>query len=129
VGISNQYIATECVSNSKSIVNININMKELDIEFKGIGEVSDFWFKQIHASEHAYVYEIRDVYDNRHYEVFRRKERQESETVIQGIKLSRIAKVIYPKSNSFGVWAWCYRDSLSAMMCCEKLNIEGYKND
>lgn len=43
-------------------------MKELDFDFKGVGEVSDFGFKQLKSSNRAYVYEISDANNNRHYE-------------------------------------------------------------
>lgn len=54
--------------------------------------------------------------------VFERREQQESETVMQGIKINRISKVIYPKSNQFGKTAWCFRDDIKAIACFEEIN-------
>jgi hypothetical protein len=97
-------------------------MKELELEFNGSGEVSNFVFKQLKASTCAYVYEIGDENNKQHYECFERKEQQESETVLQGIKILRIAKVIYPKSNEFGKSAWCFKDFSKAQNRFEEIN-------
>lgn len=97
-------------------------MKELELEFKGSGEVSNFVFKQLKASTSAYVYEIGDENNKRHYECFERKEQQNSEMVMQGIKILRIAKVIYPKSNEFGKSAWCFNDFSNALRRFEEIN-------
>lgn len=97
-------------------------MKELDIKFKGSGEVSNFTFRQVASSIHGYVYEITDDNENRHYETFERKEQEKSDTVIAGMIISYEAKVLYPKSNSFGAWAWCYKNKESAMRRFNELN-------
>jgi len=96
-------------------------MKELEIEFKGTGEVSNFTFKQIASSTRGYVYEIRDLNNDRHYETFQRKEQQKSDTVIKGMKVSFDEMVIYPKSSSFGDWAWCFKSIESAMSRFDEL--------
>lgn len=83
-------------------------MKELELEFKGKGEVSDYWFKQLKASKYGYIYEISHPNCDRYYEVFKRKERLKSETVMQGIKINHASKVVYPKSKEFGKSAWCF---------------------
>ena len=97
-------------------------MKELDIEFKGTGEVSNFTFKQIAVSNSGYVYEISDENKNLHYETFERKEQKKRESIISGSKVSFDEKVIYPNSNSFGITAWCYKNKESAMKRFNKLN-------
>ena len=104
-------------------------MKELDTEFQGTGEVSNFTFKQIASSERAYVYEISDVNNNRHYETFERRIRQKSETVIAGRNVSFDEKVLYPKSGNFGDWAWCFMSKESAMRQYEELNKRKEKMD
>lgn len=79
-------------------------MKELKKEFIGIGEVKGFEFKQLHANGFAYVYEVRNQEANKtYYEVFERVEN----TIFDCIS--------YPKSKSFGVWAWCISDYDKAM--------------
>lgn len=74
-------------------------MKELKKEFIGIGEVRGFQFKQLQANGYAYLYEVvNPESNNTHYEVFERVEN----TIFDCIS--------YPKSKSFGVWAWCIHD-------------------
>jgi len=90
-------------------------MKELDIEFQGSGEVSNFTFRQIASSIYGYVYEISDANNNLHYETFERKEQLKSNAVIAGKKISFDEQVVYPKSRSFGDWAWCYQTIELAM--------------
>ena len=82
-------------------------MKELELEFIGIGEVKGDLFKQINRSPHAYIYE-RDCEGIKSYEVFTRKEAKESYSIIGGVGVHFDAKVRYPKSEDFGVWAWYY---------------------
>jgi hypothetical protein len=80
-------------------------MKELRKEFIGVGEVRGFHFKQIHENGYAYVYEVINNEANKtYYEVFERQENKAFDCVS------------YPKSKSFGVWAWCinnYEDALN----------------
>lgn len=74
-------------------------MKELKKEFIGIGEVRGFQFKQLQANGYAYLYEVLNPESNNtHYEAFERVEN----TIFDCVS--------YPKSKSFGVWAWCIHD-------------------
>lgn len=74
-------------------------MKELKTEFIGIGEVRGFTFKQLNANGYAYMYEVKNPDEqSSHYEVFERVENTAFDCVS------------YPKSKSFGVWAWCIKD-------------------
>lgn len=74
-------------------------MKELKKEFTGIGEVRGFMFKQLEFNGYAYLYEVKNCEANKvHYEVFERVENESFDCVS------------YPKSKSFGVWAWCIND-------------------
>lgn len=74
-------------------------MKELKTEFIGIGEVRGFQFKQLRANGYAYLYEVLNPEEKvPHYEVFERVENEIFNCVS------------YPKSKSFGVWAWCVKD-------------------
>jgi hypothetical protein len=70
-------------------------MKELATEFIGIGEVRGFKFTQLAKNDKAYMYEVVAPENAMHYEVFERVENDYYGTIT------------YPKSNSFGVWAWC----------------------
>jgi len=73
-------------------------LKELHEKFDGIGEVKGKSFKQLLRSKDAYLYECTGENFNTHYEVFRRREND------------RFNVVSYPKSNSFGKWAWTYNN-------------------
>ena len=76
-------------------------MRELPIEVVGVGEVRGFLFRQVARTMFGYIYEVRvPGTDERHYEAFRRTEN------------ARFGCVSYPKSKSFGAWAWCC-DSLA----------------
>lgn len=70
-------------------------MKELQIEFKGIGEMKPYAFKQIKSSDKGFIYELTNESGKVHYEVFERK----INTYFDCIS--------YPTSKAFGIWAWC----------------------
>ena len=82
-------------------------MKELPIEFIGTGDVKDDVFKLINKSPKAYIY-TRKNFDTISYEVFQRKESKESNAIMNGVSVHFDAKVKYPRSEDFGVWAWYY---------------------
>jgi len=91
-------------------------MRELDKEFEGVGEVSGATFRQIKMSSWGYVYEITDnETEDLRYEVFQRKEQKEGSAVIGGVVCNFEAKVIYPKSGAFGIWAWGCRSKEKAV--------------
>lgn len=76
-------------------------LRELPVEFVGVGEVRGFVFRQVSRTMFGYIYEVRvPGKEGCHYEVFRRMEN------------ARFGCVSYPKSKSFGAWAWCC-DSLA----------------
>ena len=80
--------------------------KELQISFIGVGEVRGFQFTQIQSSPRAYLYEVKvpdketGLIISTHYEVFLRKRNVQARLNIDSIS--------YPKSNSFGAWAFTY---------------------
>ena len=79
----------------------NAMLRELPLEFIGTGEVRGFLFRQVSRTMFGYIYEVRvPGAEECHYEVFRRMEN------------ARFGCVSYPKSKSFGAWAWCC-DSLA----------------
>ena len=79
----------------------NAMLRELPVEFVGTGEVRGFQFRQVSRTMFGYIYEVRvPGAQECHYEVFRRMEN------------ARFGCVSYPKSKSFGAWAWCC-DSLA----------------
>ena len=98
-------------------------MKKLEIEFEGKGEVSGYKLKQLHNSEKAFMYELTDIEtSSKHYEVFERKIQKESEVSIAGKTVKYEEREIYPKSNSFGAWAWCFTDYDKAFSKFQMLN-------
>ena len=85
-------------------------IKELPIEFIGRGEVKGFHFSQLMRGQKMFLYEVN--FDGlTHYEVFE----------IRVCFTPKTGKPYegYPKANSFGVWAWTFRDYDKAV---EKFN-------
>lgn len=76
------------------MINEELQVKELPLEFKGIGEVRGFHFSFVRKTDRGYVYRV-NVEGEVWYEVFRRKTNQ-------------YGGISYPKSKSFGKWAWWY---------------------
>lgn len=76
------------------MVNEELQVKELPSEFRGIGEVRGFHFKRVSKTDRGYIYSVMNN-GQTYYEVFKRKTNQ-----YRGIS--------YPKSKSFGKWAWWY---------------------
>lgn len=98
-------------------------MIKLEIEFNGKGEVSEAKFKQLNASEKAFMYELTDIETGlKRYEVFERRVQKEQSRVINGAKREFVEKELYPKSNAFGVWAWCFNDYNKALLTWQQLN-------
>jgi hypothetical protein len=92
-------------------------MKELREEFIGIGEVRDFEFTCLKQTDKAYLYKVvSPEFDETHYEVFERKENHQFDCVS------------YPKSNSFGLWAFTYSKYNKALEKFEDLNSRDKKN-
>jgi hypothetical protein len=86
-------------------------MKQLQENFIGRGEVKGFIFTQIKKSDKAYIYEVNcDGFV--HYEVFKHKENNQFNCVS------------YPKSLSFGLWAWTKSTLEKAIELFDLLNIE-----
>ncbi|WP_370390222.1 hypothetical protein [uncultured Winogradskyella sp.] len=84
-----------------TILKDQITFRPLKIEFIGTGEVRGFNFRQIRSTNSCFLYEV-DTGSTKHYEVFKK--------VIN----HRFACVSYPRSKSFGVWAWCYKTKSKA---------------
>lgn len=67
----------------------------MQLEFIGKGEVRGFSFKQLASSEKGFVYEVSVSPGIFHYEVFLKK-------------INQFGSMSYPKSKSFGRWAWSF---------------------
>jgi len=92
---------------------------ELEKEFNGIGEVSDFKYVQNRVSTSAYLYEVWSNGRIVSFEVFERKNSPVCIDFANRVYSETEFKETYPKSNSFGVWAWTYFKLDSAL---EKFN-------
>lgn len=77
-------------------------MKQLEKEFIGKGEVKNFKFTQLKASETAFIYEVNND-GSIYYEVFKRKEN------------TQFNCISYPSSKAFGVYAWTIKNLNSAL--------------
>ena len=86
-------------------------MIKLEKEFIGVGEVRGFRFKMLFENEKAFMYEVScendDGYTSRWYEVFERKVSKATDTIMNGVSVHFEEREVYPRSNSFGVCAWC----------------------
>ena len=86
-------------------------MIKLEKEFVGVGEVKGFKFKMLFENDRAFMYEVscenEDGYTSKWYEVFERRVSKATDTIMNGVMVHFDEREVYPKSNSFGVWAWC----------------------
>ena len=81
----------------------------------GIGEVKGFLFEQFDKNEYAYLYKVSNKDEDTEkvkcwYEVFERRHSKELDTVLDGQPIHFEEKENYPRSNSFGVWAWTFNN-------------------
>ena len=89
-------------------------MKELELEFIGTGEVGGYLFRQKMNNGKAYIYEV-SYGDVRYYEVFVRMIQKEGVIKREGKEIKIEAKVVYPKAEKFGYYAFTTRDWAQAM--------------
>ena len=90
-------------------------VKELPLEFKGSGEVRGFMFSQVGKTDKGYVYQVSsggEIW----YEVFERK--------VNG----QYGIISYPKSKSFGKWAWSYMSLQKAMDKLSNISVRNETN-
>ena len=85
-------------------------MKQLQKQFEGRGEVKGYSFNQLFATDKAYIYALSDENGISHYEVFKHVEN------------TQFNCISYPRSNSFGIWAWCTKSIERAMDKFNQLN-------
>ena len=68
-------------------------MRQLKSDFIGRGEVKGFEFTQLKKTDYGYIYAVNTGEEVR-FEVFKHKENYKYNCVL------------YPKTKSFGIWAW-----------------------
>lgn len=72
---------------------------ELPSSFIGRGEVKGFLFEKVESNGYAYIYKVTAVEGARpYYEIFEHRVN------------TQFGNNMYPKSNSFGKWAWTTYD-------------------
>lgn len=81
----------------------------LSVYFKGKGEVNGKTFTQVRKSANGFIYRVESE-GNMYYEVFERRIN------------SRFEKVSYPRSKSFGMWAWTYPSLNTALKKLNQIN-------
>lgn len=86
-------------------------MKQLEKTFIGKGEVKGFSFTQLKNNGKAYIYEVSDG-NFKHYEVFKHKEN------------TQFKCVSYPRSKSFGIWAYSVSNLNRAIEIFEEITIQ-----
>jgi hypothetical protein len=99
-----------------------MKIERLKKQFIGGGEVKEFKFTQIHFSTLAYLYEIDLGNGNIHFEVFKAKNAPVCINFEKRLYSDENFKDIYPKSKSFGVWAWCFKNKEKALNKFKELN-------
>lgn len=88
-------------------------MRDLELQFEGRGEVKQYSFLQVKSSDAGYIYKLSCKETGRsHYEVFKKKINEQYNTVS------------YPRSKSFGIWAWCCTDFHKALSRYSKIKLE-----
>lgn len=93
-------------------------MKTIESTFNGRGEMKGYTFKKLKESDYAFVYELTGEDGFKHYETFEKKINTQFDCIS------------YPRSSSFGKWAWCYKHnnpSVALTMAIEKydkINLE-----
>ena len=88
-----------------------INIKPLKTQFSGKGEVLGYMFTQLEKGSNSYLYEVRNEdNDDIHYEVFKKKINTQYDCIS------------YPRSKSFGIWAWTKMSLADALELFNNLN-------
>lgn len=88
---------------------------ELEKVIVGNGEVKGYTYTQIERSDSAYLYEVSKYGVFMCFEVFKRKNSPVCIDFEKRLYSETEFKESYPKSNSFGVWAWTKSTKQSAL--------------
>lgn len=96
-------------------------MKLLKDKFTGIGEVKGVNFEQLEKNEKSFIYKLTEN-GNERYEVFERRIQKAATVQIANTTVTYEEAEIYPKSNSFGDWAWCYTNKEQALQKFSELS-------
>jgi hypothetical protein len=103
-------------------------IKQLEKIFIGGRDVKWFKFTQIDFGTDAFLYEIDKGGGNLHWEVFERKLTPICIDFEKHIYSEVDFKEIYPKSEDFGIWAFCYTNKAKAINKFNELsNLKNYQ--
>ena len=95
-------------------------LKQLDKEFEGTGDMKGFHFRQVASNDKGYVYSVEsDGVTN--YEVFKKETVKLCLDFANRVYSETDRKEKYPKSDSFGINAWCTNSLKKATDILEKL--------
>ena len=101
-------------------------MIKLKDKFIGTGEVRGFEFTKIKENEYAFVYKVsytnEDSISRYWYEVFEKRVSKEAVIEKEGVQINLEEKETYPKSNSFGKWAWTCGTLDKALDICTSIS-------
>jgi hypothetical protein len=81
-------------------------IQQIPKKFEGKGEVKGFRFKRVFEKDSAYLYKVTDG-GSVWYEVFKRIASPVCIDFDKRIYSQTEMKESYPKSNQFGLYAWC----------------------
>lgn len=108
-------------------------LRELQKDFIGTVEVKGFKFHQTLASEKGYIYEVESSpMMKHHFEVFKRKisygvKWNDEKSKLESDKDKLV--VSYPKSGSFGIWAWSCANEENALQVYYNKVEKGYTDE
>ena len=91
---------------------------DLKKSFVGKGEVKGFRFTQIKKNQYAFLYQVDNIDSKKvRYEVFKRKVNKQ------------FGNVSYPRSKSFGLWAWSIFDYQKAIDKFDEITLREEANN
>ena len=94
---------------------------KLPENFIGSGEVKGFVFNKKTENEKAYIYEVSNI-GSVYYEVFLKKNTPVCIDFENKIYSDEKFKEKYPKSNDFGIWAFCCLTYENAVLKFNKIS-------
>jgi hypothetical protein len=91
-------------------------MEMIPETFEGKGEVKGWLFTRLDESDAAYLYSRESKTGEIYYEVITKRSTLGGERYIGTTKVVNVPKMIYPKSNQFGKYGWCFSDLTKAVI-------------
>ncbi len=98
-------------------------IKELEDSFEGTGDVKGWKFTKLASVEHGFMYERSCPDIGTYFEVFAVKVVPICLDFENRIYSETDFKQVYPKTNDFGKWAWCFGNYEDAIVKLNSLKI------